>query len=785
MGDTSDAGSTAPERPRGWLARQRERLGHWTRGMRAWLAGAFAIRWVAWLAVGAAVAVLAVLLRLVPPPPIWPLLTTGRIYVETPEVYTRERLVNDRYRQDFWLKSQLDRLDAGQELIRERRFVAVGAGSEAEAAPGEDLALPFQEDFFLRAAARDKIRQLILENLLDDRHDLTGNSIYGLKFDTAVIPGRNTYARPYVVVEIRIDPFNVDRPEDSGARDGADAGDDVDPASFLAVPPDESGLYAGTPFFDAARQFRRWEEDLESRLNRYLEASRMQGQCMTPPPTDGADVLVSSERDKLEAADADAGRVLAAAPGPDDQDTRPEAAHGQQRAQEALIRRALQQVMGIEAREITVPDPRPNAPIVQVLLPDPWDKFFYLHISGIAGGGGPSDLFMDLKSTRVTLHLADAEAWRAYEAEVRDEGRTTKYWVQRFVRLPADEAAGDAAMQAFIVEDTETRRTLAYDWPFARGLNQHEISQLQERGGADAQCTVPADPVTGASGCSLRSARHMVDASLYNFIKGISEIDAYSYAVFPRGDVEGVLSSFAASGGGRLPEAAANLGLGAIVRTQSAAAEPVVVNFAGGDWAGAPAEEATRARYEDVIDFGWAFVKPGRQRATQVSQLVLVSVPAYIDRLELDVTTGWLDDDAGPIAGTRRSETMAVVLPPDYEALDTLVIGGTKRQGPVIDDSQFAGACGSVRVRACAKADLLIPGERLWRSTSVTLGGQIADRITVMPDMRGIVATFDPVEPPLDPANPRKPLIVWTSESSARLGAPVEIDWPGDCQQSE
>ena len=37
--------------------------------------------------------------------------TLGRIYVESPEVYTRQRLVNDRFAQDAWLRDQMRELD--------------------------------------------------------------------------------------------------------------------------------------------------------------------------------------------------------------------------------------------------------------------------------------------------------------------------------------------------------------------------------------------------------------------------------------------------------------------------------------------------------------------------------------------------------------------------------------------------------------------------------------------------------------------------------------------------
>ncbi len=33
--------------------------------------------------------------------------TFGQIYVDTPEVYSRERLVNDRFQQDGWLRKKL------------------------------------------------------------------------------------------------------------------------------------------------------------------------------------------------------------------------------------------------------------------------------------------------------------------------------------------------------------------------------------------------------------------------------------------------------------------------------------------------------------------------------------------------------------------------------------------------------------------------------------------------------------------------------------------------------
>lgn len=53
-----------------------------------------------------------------------------------------------------------------------------------------------------------------------------------------------------------------------------------------------------------------------------------------------------------------------------------------------------------------------------------------------------------------------------------------------------------------------------------------------------------------------------------------------------------------------------------------------------------------------------------------------------------------------------------------------------------------------IYLRAGREAKLLIPGSRLWRSATVTLGAQIANRIRVLPNMEGIIAEFDQLDLP-------------------------------------
>jgi hypothetical protein len=183
-------------------------------------------------------------------------------------------------------------------------------------------------------------------------------------------------------------------------------------------------------------------------------------------------------------------------------------------------------------------------------------------------------------------------------------------------------------------------------------------------------------------------------------------------------------------------------------------------------------------------------------RPIQRSEVALVSVPAWAKEITIVIRTGWLDEDAREMAAltVRRSEV--VPLPTDYEAIDSIVVKKRLRREPAIRDFEM----GKSEVVACEPAAILIPGYRLWRSTVVTIGAQTADRITVMPNMQGIIAEFNQVSvPPVgaivaDQINHERhmdvPLQVWTSEGvvraektvSVKLGAASTLD--GACKRA-
>lgn len=162
--------------------------------------------------------------------------TTGVILVDTPQIYTRERLVNDRFREDSWLKERLN--ETGRESsfslqavqnTRHDEDISLGLrlsstgpllpspaspnvagggaspGATAAATPtaqANPLRFSPIDEFRDFVAYREEVRSAILETQLDDRHDIRGNTLYRLKFDSTVVPQQATSAWAVVYVEL-------------------------------------------------------------------------------------------------------------------------------------------------------------------------------------------------------------------------------------------------------------------------------------------------------------------------------------------------------------------------------------------------------------------------------------------------------------------------------------------------------------------------------------------------------------------------------------------------------
>lgn len=154
--------------------------------------------------------------------------TFGSIIIGDPQVFTRERLVNDRLREEAWLT---EKLDDTEKLEEEGRFsgfsaatnlfnkntagvmIQAGAGAPSATpatsppdggASGNDAAPPAKavvepsapqvgitpgQEFRVMEAYREEIRDRLMETQLDDRHDLKGNTLLRLSFNATILGG--------------------------------------------------------------------------------------------------------------------------------------------------------------------------------------------------------------------------------------------------------------------------------------------------------------------------------------------------------------------------------------------------------------------------------------------------------------------------------------------------------------------------------------------------------------------------------------------------------------------
>jgi hypothetical protein len=833
---------------------------------------------------------------------------TGLIYVESPEVYTRQRLVNDRYLQDAWLRGRLrevDSPDAGwldeAQVGMRRAVVSVLAGEGSVTRPkGEDgetpevtlsdealkqlSTIPFETRFRLQSDARDKIRQMILENALDDRHDLSGNTVFGLKFDTSILPASETLLHPTVIVRMDDNPLDIllsqpgqrygGSPQETAATMGENAVPAMrrEPEEFVrhfmryvgdtgeavAFPENELGILS-----QIDQYFENWLDNVERRLDEYrgqretaCELVWLETQlCTGANISDDARMHLAQLFNQVEDVDDALAYVT--------------------RLPESKTRVAAQlrdQVFRVAEAQCKNADtnPEPGKSIGNFL---DMQQEFRGPFTVVPGAWGQ---FLDaLTEFRLSRRQAECRLdvdifffQREIDVYVikrdpRDEGEPQhgdvepsisltaglvpltcdakhcpdfEVWVQprRDMRPEAIERL-KSALAPSTLASIEAAASIKYPRALCRMKPEFGDSFLAE--GESEEELKTAYEEYGAKIHHCGSGRQVqLRLGAFEFFRRMSEVESYTYAAFPRGDVTGVVTEAgrtqSVQGGGGLTGLSGWASFGGAEASRTYRADPEVINFASG-------QSRFRRERDDqpkLFDFGWTVVKTGNKEAMMVSQLVLLSVPAYLDEIRLTLWKGFLSLDKVPAdrnalaypakkgtdsegtttpagrgdskargsSGESRDKmrsfnqldlaeridvlmdgyerrTITLKVPPDFAALDGIVIGHNQTLGPQInkkffwsDDNEGNGTClrptlveSEEEARPYYLLDVVIPGDRLWRSTVVTLGGTKAQQIEVMPDMRGILARFHLPEDsysPEDSSDRSELLWVWTSE---------------------
>jgi hypothetical protein len=144
----------------------------------------------------------------------------GQITLSQPLVYTRERLVDDRLEQINWLNQRLRALDREIEPAfqstegRIERSRALGAGLTTQAGASSNAPMgpakpPLLETTMSRFQQMNLYREALrverMRAILDDRHDIAGNTVFQLSFEATVLPSRSGKGAGIIALQIRED----------------------------------------------------------------------------------------------------------------------------------------------------------------------------------------------------------------------------------------------------------------------------------------------------------------------------------------------------------------------------------------------------------------------------------------------------------------------------------------------------------------------------------------------------------------------------------------------------
>ena len=676
--------------------------------------------------------------------------THGRILIDSPEVYTRERMVNDRFRQEAWLLQELERADSVPRVqgvfeveSSSRRSLNVtttqsptppkqekredqhgGSGKGKDGQPeklrsSEQPQLSAIEVFRSRQAYLEEVRNAIIENQLDDRHDLDGNTLYRLKFDATIIPGNDSSAWAEIKVQIRNDTA-------------------TDLAELKAL-------------------FTDWISDVTEEVNAPLRERFDQIKSPTPH-------LYNMAKDKL--------RIYAK--------------EGHKHWSKEYSAANYKELMEALSKTVYGCDPHtcPQAIIAQEVLYD----------------------------FNLTLHEDDQPLVKI-EVEGREEPVRIK--VEPYIEhldIAQSLDKKQAGKNLRCEEETEFDEIVGMVKRPKRKPSHYPI--------------IARNPLTGKD--EPLSLWSCLDLSLYEKSEGVLEIytvkgkkfllvhlgfdrfrtslkdhkpAVFTYAVTPKESTQQLSSSSQRSVAEQFRASAA-----AAVATRGVAADaeganlaseyarfldrrPIVVGIAG---------HTTRKTKNDtnVAEFGW-LVGPKlivgsnglamyRHQPSQNSLAALVSIPSWWQRADIQIETGWLDNDGNLIKDAEYGAVginpaipkthYQIILPRDTEQITSLLLLHGKRPGPIIKSVNplvMGGKEGPA---------ILIAGQYLWRSAVVTIGSQRSKRIFVLPNMKGIIAEFGTdqlaaIRNQFDKPNelPKDALQVWTSEGVKSWGKPIKV----------
>ena len=777
-------------------------------------------------------------------PPQTPLDKAGAIFIDSPEIYTRERLVNDRYQQDAWLRRRLEQTDslefgvqgvrdvrAATEVIAQARLgMALKPALGDKAADQPSLTLPTADapsagqarraatqqesnteeprsaedrspidDFRDRVAYREEVRSAIIENQLDDRHDLDGNTLYRLKFDATVIPTANNHY--WGKVEVKVTPklsrlaisrYSKSWPMEARARHLQQ--------EWIETNPSEAALWLQvfSKYLDGRSQT--ISSQFATRiaaLRRIIELEESHENAAIQTKQDLRELLFRIDRVVKEEID----RFYYASSEDPSSNLKNEC-----KRQRALGSQAPLGASSINRGRITY---------AACLIQGTADLMGRQQFSGLWSRAQMVDLIIAAAlwqnfrgvTSKTRYKAASRESAQAAQIEALHlsndwqplvRAAPHEQWINLFDTYDLTE---EQRSQVKITEDSEYRPLICRDDNPETFLSIEEnLKKLTLGIGHPTLVNSPifrldspsivTDPGSGQLSCFESQLFLVRSDGFIAFLESFMDDPgqpAYSYAITPKEAVQRLSDNF-----DRAQATSALAAISIAATAVDAEASALALKDLQSDFSGIgryplvvgyskPEPQSNPATLSRELVFGWIMAPrfhPGqdgtppsfRQVLTQQALSALVSVPAWWPALNLRITTSWMDMESGESIENQHQQYLDVRLPGDLHEIQR-ILSPVLDKAPKIDwdnmeETVFRGGedSGDTKSTDNQSVSVIIPGRNLWRSTVVTLGAERAREIWVMPNMGGIVARFNRV-PALhsDKAKYVK-LRVWTSE---------------------
>lgn len=591
------------------------------------------------------------------------------------------------------------------------------------------------EQFRDRLAYREEIRNEKITSNLDDRHDLRGNALYRFSFDATVLPADDTGA--YAVIAVC-----AQRHDDHRCDADVPHSTDKKEADRNKRPRNATGTFTDSDAFSLKRSINKFVAEQIEHLN--------------------DDILLHSDEfirtGNIKIFTSETGRLYSL--GLDAL---------QEMVEDVTKAAKLQDVSGLN-------DSQKQSPLARTWKLSEFSKDYNLYSTEVRQKVNSTQSFTSNFAFSLTDHSAKNLLGELCSSLSPEPG-TIKF---KLGIVSVDDALlRIACMNKKQPDITAINQAIAIYGLVADikdRLYQNDKTSREEQ----AFFEYFKNPGSTASPISFdRNNKLTLNLDLTCLVNegiGRGKLEIYAYGATPKESVQRISDVVSRREGLQLALGlqglVGNTGLSSLTNFMQAnegifnslKRQPLVVGFGHSN---AQSEASVSTDSMLPVDFGWIIgpqygtAKDGksanfRQKVVQNGLSAVVSIPGWWDSVELVVRRYWVSESGDILAvqstgqtfGSSQTDykkqndiTYTIALPDSPDDAFSLI-----NAGQLMDVTEEPRDQPMWELKYGNSAEIVVRGSNLWRNPQVRVGAQYANRIHVMPDMKGVVAIFDKVD---------------------------------------